>query len=70
MTKLTADHKKTFSEKLIQFQKNGWQDYKKYMLQQQKIAEKAKYHESYKKYVTQQIELSDKRIKALEDKLK
>jgi hypothetical protein len=69
MTQLTAAHKKTFSRKLLEFQKKGWQDYRKYIVQQQKIAEKRKYHEAYKKYLTQQLEYSDKKIKSISDKL-
>jgi len=70
MTKLTSDHKKTFSQKLLEFQKNGLQQYGKYLDQQLKIAERGKYHQQYKKYIEQQIIQKDTKIKKIEEKLK
>jgi hypothetical protein len=70
MAKETPNHKKIFTQKLLEFQKNGLEQYGKYLDQQLKIASKMKSSQLYKKYIEQQIVLKDKNIKKIEDKLK
>jgi hypothetical protein len=69
MTKVTADHKKKVSQKLLEFQKKGLLQYGKYLENQLKFASKAEIRKLYKKYIEDQIILNDKRIKSIDSKL-
>jgi len=67
---VASGHKKAFAKKLLGFEKNGLQQYGKYLDQQLKMAGNKKTKEQYKKYIEQQIALKDRRIKKIDDKLK
>jgi hypothetical protein len=69
MTKIISDHKKKFSQKLLEFQKTGLVQYGKYLDQQLKITAKMPNNQLYKKYIEDQIILNNKRIKSIDDKL-
>lgn len=66
----TTNHKKSLSKKLLEIQKNGLQQYGKYLDQQLIYASKTEIRKAYKKAIEYQITLNNRRIKNLEDKLK
>ena len=69
MKKVTSDDKKKFSQKLLEFQKKGLQQYGKYLDEQLKFASKSEIRALYKTYIESQIALNDKRIKNIDSKL-
>lgn len=69
MAKVDPKHKKTFAQKLLTFQKTGWQQYGKYLDQQLKLTDKMKHSAAYKKYIEQQIALKEKKLKKIDAKL-
>ena len=62
--------KKALSKKLLNFQKNGLEQYAKYLGDQLKMAGDKKSKAAYKKYIEQQIAATDKKIKSIGAKLK
>jgi len=69
MAKVEPKHKKTLAQKLLSFQRNGLQQYGKYLDQQLIVARKMK-TTAYKKYIEKQITYKDKKIKKIDGKLK
>ena len=69
MAKVEPKHKKTLAQKLLSFQRNGLQQYGKYLDQQLIVARKMK-TTAYKKYIEKQIIYKDKKIKKIDGKLK
>jgi hypothetical protein len=67
---MPAEHKKPLLKKLLQFQRDGLQQYGKYLDQQLKSSVGKKIKEPYKKYIEQQIESNGKKIRRINDKLK
>lgn len=64
------DLKKVFTQKFLEFQKNGLEQYGKYLAQQLKLTDKMILNQPYKKYIEQQIALNDKKIATVNEKLK
>jgi hypothetical protein len=65
-----SNHKKTLTQKLLTFQKEGLKKYGNYLNDQLKTASKSKNKEVYKKYILNQITLNNKRILNINTKLK
>ncbi|MBK9284434.1 MAG: hypothetical protein IPM51_08950 [Sphingobacteriaceae bacterium] len=65
-----SNHKKTLTQKLLTFQKEGLKKYGNYLSDQLKMANKSKNKEVYKKYIINQIALNNKRILNIDIKLK
>jgi len=70
MAKVEPKHKKTLAQKLLTFQRNGLQQYGKYLDQQLKLTDKMRNATAYKKYIEKQIIYKDKKIKKIDNKLK
>lgn len=69
MTKVTSEQKKSVSQKLLEFQKKGLEQYAKYLDQQLKLHCKGELKKHYKKYIEDQIVMNNAKIKKLEAKL-
>lgn len=70
MAKVEPDFTKQFTDKFFEFQKNGLEQYSKYLDAQLKWAAKDDIRAHYKRYIEKQIEDTNKKIKEIEDKLK
>ena len=70
MAATNKDHKKVLAQKFLEFQKNGLLQNGKYLTQQLKISNKMSFNQAYKTYIEQQIVLNDKKISAVDEKLK
>lgn len=62
MEEVTAQEKKTISQKLQDFQKEGLISYGKYLSDQLEYASKSDIRQAYKKYIENQIEANDEKI--------
>ena len=69
MIKVTSEQKKSVSQKLLEFQKKGLEQYGRYLDQQLKLYCKGELKKHYKKYIEDQIVLNDTKIKKIEAKL-
>ncbi|MBI2280456.1 MAG: hypothetical protein HYU68_07175 [Bacteroidetes bacterium] len=70
MTKITSTDKKKFSQKLLECQKKGLLQYGKYLNDQLKASANKKLKKQYHSYIVDQIALNDKRIAAIDVKIK
>ena len=70
MTKITSTDKKKFFQKLLECQKKGLLQYGKYLNDQLKASANKELKKQYHSYIINQIALNDKRIAAIDVKLK
>lgn len=70
MTKITSTDKKKFSQKLLECQKKGLLQYGKYLNDQLKASANKELKKQYHSYIVNQIALNDKRIAAIDVKIK
>ena len=70
MTKITSTDKKKFSQKLLECQKKGLLQYGKYLNDQLKASANKELKKQYHSYIIDQIALNDKRIAAIDVKIK
>ncbi len=70
MTKITPTDKKKFSQKLLECQKKGLLQYGKYLNDQLKASANKELKKQYHSYIVNQIALNDKRIAAIDVKIK
>lgn len=70
MTKITSTDKKKFSQKLLECQKKGLLQYGKYLNDQLKASANKELKKQYHSYIVDQIALNDKRIAAIDVKIK
>ena len=65
MEDITDDEKRTLSQKLKEFQKQGLVSYGKYLSDQLEYASKSDIRKAYKKYIEHQIEMNNEKINQL-----
>lgn len=70
MATITSTDKKKFSQKLLECQKKGLLQYGKYLDDQLKSSANKVLKKHYHSYIEDQIVLNDKRIAAIDVKLK
>lgn len=70
MAKITSTEKKNFSQKLLECQKKGLLQYGKYLNDQLKASANKELKKQYHSYIVDQIALNDKRIAAIDVKIK
>ncbi|MGE0560242.1 MAG: hypothetical protein AB7O47_00360 [Flavobacteriales bacterium] len=70
MATVTSTDKKKFSQKLLECQKKGLLQYGKYLNDQLKASANKELKKQYHSYIEDQIALNDKRIAAIDVKLK
>lgn len=70
MNKITSTDKKKFSQKLLECQKKGLLQYGKYLNDQLKASANKELKKQYHSYIVDQIALNDKRIAAIDVKIK
>lgn len=70
MATVTSTDKKKFSQKLLECQKKGLLQYGKYLNDQLKASANKELKKQYHSYIEDQIVLNNKRITAIDAKLK
>lgn len=70
MTKITSTDKKKFSQKLLECQKKGLLQYGKYLNDQLNASANKELKKHYHSYIVDQIALNDKKIAAIDVKIK